>query len=535
MPITPSQLTSILRVKKEFNTITGDITLTDLTDWSGYGIIAPDTAAVLLKLVSPTGSTVYINSGYDTNDFSSPDFDLSTSVLNETMPLTVTGDYLTGTYTLYIKAQVEDDGDTVDSSEKTSASVVCDCTATVSIDIEVDYATELLTSTDTTNYGAYYSLTRTHTIYPPPISGLPNQTTNATTNVYSNIVTTTWSVEISSDVVYLKANDTYTTCRFTGSKEAIVEADTLCTTLCLLKKFRTDLYSKFGKKCVEDMEAAYTLAMDEFLMAMMATRCGRPQSEVQTYINKIYEITGLDPNCDCGCEANDYPTPVVPTSIINGTDGTDGVTPEFQNTGTWIQVSYDSGSTWNNLFSLASVTGAAGAAGTNGTDGADGVAVLENVYPAAVTTGTAWETLETYQLPAAQMSANGDMINIKARLKAVGTIQNQEWRIQFDGNTVAFGFFNDGIAMATADIWLSRTSNTEAKYDVLQTGNINFLGLFYMVSVGGGYGAIVNSVLTTLAGLNFTTTAYDITVDGNSVVAGDVMCEKLQVIYYKKQ
>lgn len=538
MPIIPSQLSSILRVKKEFSLITGAITLTDLTNWAGSNIIAPDTAAVLLKLVAPTGVDVYINAGYDTDDFSAPDFDLTTDTLSETMPTDVNGDYITGTYTLYIKAQVVDDGSTVTTASAVeSTAEVCNCTATVTIDIDVDYATAVLTSTDTTSYGAYSSISRTHTIYPPPISGLPNQTTSATTNVYSNIVTTTWSVKITSNVTYLKANDTYTTCQLIGTKEVVVEADTLCATLCLIKKFRTDFYAKYGKKCVDDMEKAYNLAMDEFLMAWMATRCGRPQSEIQSYINKIYDITGIDPDCDCGCNASDYPTPVVPTSIINGTDGTDGVTPQFQNTGTWIQVSYDNGGTWSNLFSLASVTGAAGANGTNGTDGADGVAVLYNEYPASVTVGTGWETFVggTCQLPAAQMSANGDLINIKARLKAVGTLQNQQWRVQFDGNTVAFGFFNDGIAMATADVWLSRTSNTEAKYEVIQTGNIDFLGLFYILSVGGGIAGLVNSVLTTLAGLNFTTTAYDITVDGNSVVAGDVMCEKLQVFYYKKQ
>ena len=108
MAITPSQLSSILRVKKEFNLISGNITLTDLTNWSGENIIAPDTAAVLLKLVAPTGVDVYINAGYDTDDFSAPDFDLTTDTLSETMPTDVNGDYVTGTYTLYMKAKVVD-------------------------------------------------------------------------------------------------------------------------------------------------------------------------------------------------------------------------------------------------------------------------------------------------------------------------------------------------------------------------------------------------------------------------------------------
>lgn len=530
MPITPSQLSSILRVKKEFNLINGNITLTDLTNWAGENIIAPDTASVLLKLVSPTGAVVYQNIGYDTNNFGAPDFTLATSVLNETMPQDVNGNYITGTYTLYTKAQVVDDGDTVNGSATTTAEV-CDCTATISIDIDVDYATAVLTSTDTTQYGAYFSLSRTHTIYPPPISGLPSQSTNATTNVYSNIVTTTWSVEISSNVTYLKANDTYTTCNITGSKEVVVEADTLCNTLCLIKKFRSDFYAKYGKKCVDDMEKAYNLAMDEFYLAFMATRCGRPQSEIQGYINKIYEITGLDPDCDCGCNAGEYPTPVVPTSIINGTNGTNGVTPQFQNTGTWIQVSYDEGDTWNNLFSLASVTGAAGANGTNGTNGADGVAVLYNEFPAQVTTtNSTWETLKTYTVPAAQLDSNGSDLEILATFTTSSwTTAAQNTRITFNGSTIISpsiyaGFYSRPITKVVISARITRTSNTTAKTQV----SVEFVTSGYVVLQK------LTQPILSLAGLNFTTTTYDIDADAYSAVNGDITLENLEVIYYKK-
>ena len=761
MPITPSQLSSILRVKKEFSLITGAITLTDLTNWAGSNIIAPDTASVLLKLVSPTGAVVYQNIGYDTNNFGSPDFTLTTSVVSKTMPQDVNGNYITGTYTLYAKAQVvqgidnvttssviqqtasalpnnvmtqgaatpppfstiklfvlgnvstalmhegdvyglEVNGDTVSytvpsstqtvqqfyyqlyltilsyqaanplsdwnnvagsfgssgnqywlnlnrtdgntmslnitytpsgtpqisnvsffttpngsdplvgdilsitysgetityqvqngddlgaaitglyneiqayivanpasnwattvtvtngfnyiqieyntgntpfvvtsnvtatttpvitsSNEVSSTAEVCNCSVTISIDIDVDYATAVLTSTDTTSYGAYSSISRTHTIYPPPISGLPNQTTSATTNVYSNIVTTTWSVKITSNVTYLKANDTYTTCQLIGTKEVVVEADTLCATLCLLKKFRTDFYAKYGKKCVDDMEKAYNLAMDEFYLAFMATRCGRPQSEIQGYINKIYEITGLDPNCDCGCNAGDYPTPVVPTSIINGTDGTDGVTPEFQNTGTWIQVSYDNGLTWNNLFSLASVTGAAGANGTNGTDGADGVAVLENDLTGDTTTNAGVETLKTYQLSAGQLASDGDMIEIRARF----TVANKN-----SGTTTGDCYVFLGATQLTTSsilnsiyggyhvIRISRTGAATGKSD----NKINT-----MLNLGGIYQesqpfANLTSVAPTWAN------AIDIYVKADDNGGEAITCDLFQVTYYKK-
>lgn len=526
MPITPSQLSSILRVKKEFNLITGDITLTDLTNWGGSGVIAPDTAAVLLKLVAPTGVVVYQNAGFDTDDFSSPDFDLSNDTLSGTIPQDVNGNYITGTYTLYIKAEVVDDGDTV-TGAATTTSEVCACTAAINITIDVDYATAVLTSTDTTQYGAYSSLTRTHTIYPPPISGLSSQTTNATTNVYSNIVTTTWSVEIESEVTYLKANDTYTTCEIKGSKEVVVEADTLCATLCLIKKFRTDFYAKYGKKCMDDMEKAYNLAMDEFFLAWMATRCGRPQSEIQGYINKIYQITGIDPNCDCGCDAADYPTPVVPTSIINGQDGTDGVTPQFQNTGTWIQVSYDEGNTWVNLVSIASITGATGATGATGGTGQNGVAVLHNDITDETTTTNNWDELKSFTIDADQLEDNGDMLKIRVRYRGNKADITRDVKVELDGDLLAAWQFNGSTEFVELNISVTRTGATAGKTDFnAVTGN--------PVLIIGGYATTseYNSAISSISPSGWAN-ALDVKVYARDNGAAAITCELFQIEFYK--
>lgn len=542
MAITPAQLSALLRTKKEFNLITGAGLLTDLSGWAGAGIINPDTAKVLLWLVDPTGATVYINAGYALDSYAAPDFTLVTTTKAFTVPTDVNGDEITGTYTLYMKAQVVDGGVTVTTEEAVeSTAVVCDCTATVSIDIDVDYATAVITTTDTTSYGAYSSITRTHTIYPPPLSGLPNQSTNATTNVYTDIVTTTWSVKITSDVTYLNASDTYTTCRLTGSDEFVVEADTLCETLCLLKKFRSgELYSRFGKKCTEDIERAWNLAIDEYVLAIQAYRCARPQSEIDTYINKIYELTGLDPDCDCGC-TSDYPTPVVPTSIINGIDGTDGVTPIFQNTGVWIQVSTDNGVTWNNLFSLAAVTGGTGANGTNGTDGADGVAVLTNQYPALATLGTAFETLNAnaagtartaWSLPLNTLNTNEDEIEIYAAFTGSSSASAPNVRLTFNGSAMNVGYntgFSGQIDKITISARLSRLSNTTAKYELTTT--------YYNPFVLGGGSTFYTSIyqnVTSLGGLNFTTTAYDIAAQADSIVIGDVTLTAFEITYKHK-
>lgn len=530
MPITSAQLSSALRVKKEFNLVNGDLDLTDLTNFAGLNIIFPNTWATLVKIVDPTGAVVYQNAGFDTDNYNSPDFDNNTNTLAESIPTDVLGNYITGTYTIDLKCQVIQGDDTIYGSA-TTTSFVCGCTTVVSINVDVDYATAVITTTDTTNYGAHVSLTRSHTIYPPPISGLPSQTTSATTNVYTNIVTTTWSVQIESTIVTLKANDTYTTCEVSGSKEFLVEADTLCKTLCVLKTYRADLFKKFGKVNTAEMERAWSLAMDEYVLAIQATRCGRPQSEVQGYIDKAYAILGLDPTCDCGCSANDNPTPVVPTSIINGEDGTDGVTPLFQNTGTWIQVSYNNGSTWSNLFSLASVTGATGAAGANGLDGASGAIVLHNDITNSTTVTNSLELLanKTYQLPAGTLSNNGDILKIRARFttSAETGANIKECYVYLGGSAVSiFSAFTRNQTLSEIEMYITRTNPTEGKIDGYSTlSTTNGLPLLWLSPYNQGqkWNFPIETITRTWAG------ALDIQIYANDNGNNPVTCELFQV------
>lgn len=524
MPISSATLSSILRTKKEFDLVNKTVDLTQLTDFAGQGIANPNTAKTLLSLIAPNGATVYQNAGFATDDYTSPDFTLVTTTTTKNLPVDINGDALTGTYTLTMKCQVVQGSDTTYGSAETT-SAVCDCSVTISIDLTADYATAVLTSVDTTNYGAYLSISRTHTIYPPPISGLPSQATSATTNVYSNIVTTTWSSKITTTITYLYANDTYVECVATGSKEINVEADTLCETLCLIKKFRTDFYSRYGRKNTADMEEIYQLSVNEFALAMQAQRCGQ---DITPYINKIYELTGLDADCDCGCN-DSFPTPVVPTSIVNGTNGTNGVTPEFQNTGTWIQVSYDSGTSWTNLFSLASVTGAAGANGTNGTNGADGVAMLHNDTSASVTTTNVLDPFtpaKTFTMTAGQLSATGDMIEIKAKFRATKDAAAKQCYLYIDSGAGAVTVMNGSIAGEhTALEFRASISRTGAT-----AGNVDADYMFNQT-----FKTVTRLSPNTYAITSTWANAVTIYLSANDNSGNPVTCDLFQVKYFKKQ
>lgn len=172
-------------------------------------------------------------------------------------------------------------------------------------------------------------------------------------------------------------------------------------------------------------------------------------------------------------------------------------------------------------------TGPAGPAGANGTNGVDGVSVLFNTIIDTATTGTgSFETLsgKTYTIPANKLSTNGDMIHIRSRFKP--TTKGGQCQIAFNGSSVGTLGFTNSLAMIEIDTYITRYSSTQAKYETIRNANIlSFLG----------YSSNVKyiSIPTTVGGLDWTTT-YTLTSQGNSTVIGDVICELMQVTFFKK-
>jgi hypothetical protein len=107
-----------------------DFKLTDTTDYATGSV---DYASGLYKVVSPVGTTVYENSGYATDDFSSPDvaYHLSdTNVDDLALPTTVSGDIVTGIYTIYNKTIVWD----LKSTTSAYSTTLTAATKTIAID-----------------------------------------------------------------------------------------------------------------------------------------------------------------------------------------------------------------------------------------------------------------------------------------------------------------------------------------------------------------------------------------------------------------
>ncbi len=96
---------------------------------------------------------------------------------------------------------------------------------------------------------------------------------------------------------------------------------------------------------------------------------------------------------------------------VDGEDGEDGVTPQFQKTDTHIQVSYDNGATWADLVALEDIKGATGSAGANGTAATVTVGTVNTVasteFAAVENVGTSTAAVLNFSIPKGTDGTNG--------------------------------------------------------------------------------------------------------------------------------
>ena len=193
------------------------------------------------------------------------------------------------------------------------------------------------------------------------------------------------------------------------------------------------------------------------------------------------------------------------------------IVPEFRASGTLLQYSVDGGTTWITIYDLALLM--------------DGL--LYNNYANADTSGTTYQTLDTYTLPAAKLATNGDELLIEAVFTTDSWTSSAQYvRIQFGGNTLNtplnIGFMASNINKIQYSVRLTRISNTQVEYQL----NVRQFAL----GIGGSIMATnYMQDIKTISSLNLTTTTYAINADAKSVVTGDITSESLFVQLVKKQ
>ncbi len=174
-------------------------------------------------------------------------------------------------------------------------------------------------------------------------------------------------------------------------------------------------------------------------------------------------------------------------------------------------------------------TGPTGPAGSNGTDGVNGVAVLHNDISNSVTTGTSLEILKSYTIPANELSTDGSYLTVLARCKtttATDSFSTKNVGVYFNGSVMAeVTFVVDNVSAVEFEILINRFSNTVVKI------KSNYQTLYSFIPQ---VNYNIRTPFVQTGGLNLTTTTYDITVKANSDVIGDLTCENLTILKYKK-
>jgi len=525
---TSQQVLSALRIHNLFNILNGSAPINhsqydDITDWSSLNISTNngDTVEIITQMIAPTNIACYENTGFANNDFGSPDMDL-TSLTSPSFNLPVyTGGSIPvyGTYVLNIKVKVTLNGASPFYVDKSfNFELANKITPTLKLSETWNCTVATYRSEDVSEYcsdgcGSGYTLTnvtKTHTVYPPDLSGQSSVTASSTIIALASptnpLWTGTYEAKLSSVITYEKGDCEIITHASTSTEAKVICDDVLCGLYCQMKKLYNEFKANLGinTTVANKYQAMLTKGQFAYQLAVQARLCS-DEATVEKYVADFYSFTGTDPNCSC---CKDQPSPVIPTSIINGTDGMDGETPQFRVTGTIFQTKLPSESGWTTLYDFSDIAGLDGTSflqgvgspsiglGSNGDSylnisngdiylksagswsvtgnlkGVNGVGLLVNEYTqVATTTSGSNEILKTYTFGANTFASNGTMVEVEAvykRLLNNGSTSGGSIKIGGETRSVylVYGFSN--YTDLKVSMKLTRISSTVLKMELFQ-------------------------------------------------------------------
>lgn len=299
--------------------INSSIKVYDTTDWAADGInIPPDTASIFLKVqcVSASG-TVTI---YDNLSGGTADIIVGTDTYKEvatSIPTGPDGDVLQGEWVVTMQAEVNAASRT--ELETIFSYVLNYAWPKICVVPVVSCEGSTAQSTDKTDYGPYATtITRAHTLYPPPASKQANKTTSLATNIYSPIYTKTWTAEVVSEVEFTFEDEFVVIKEISGVNEFEVVCTTdMCKIMCCIRKMFAEykkLLTQVGlAKAKAYLNDVVNPATGQICLYLLEERCGNA-TKAAAAITELKSITGCGECNDCG---GDEPVLVIPTVPTN--------------------------------------------------------------------------------------------------------------------------------------------------------------------------------------------------------------------------
>ena len=340
-----------LAIQPTFNNISGQIIVDDQTDYVGQGIPLDGTYTVrgflAITLASATGtSTIYNNIGGATPDINP--VSSTTSVLTIDLPKDSGGNILQGTYSIVYNVIVTDPDQI--------GVVVADVTASfdytyqqdlpkVCLTADVNCQGATITSYDSTDYGLYAIVSRTHNLYPPPATGATTITgTQASLSSGSPIYDKTWTQEVLSTVTYNLPDGLIAIVYVEGSREIPVVCDLgMSKIFCCLKKVFNRYNSLLAKNIVaaNDMYIDTVKPMLEAMVMYNAAVAAGNTNGASYYYNLTVETSGCGEDCGCNSTEPQLIEPNIGSSnvtIVTSPDNSISVVPVVDGVTTTYQI-----------------------------------------------------------------------------------------------------------------------------------------------------------------------------------------------------
>ena len=515
----------------------------------------------LIKVVSPSGVTVYINGGYANNVFISPDIDGNTTTWTKdlgSLPLDSNGDVETGTYSFYYKVSV-DGGSTVYLSSQNNKEYDLGNYVQPTIDITLTQScrTSELTSYDATDYAVQVdnslidpTITRAHKIVKPEGAGctIPSvastdeqtRTIGGGGTAATDIWTGVWQTYLTSTLVYdlatwgsdvwIQIYDEVSGYDYTG----VVCSDCMCD----IRECLATLYAKWqtavkveSRNRVDELRVKNLQAVANFMLYDAAERCGEDSSE---YCDNLATIL-VSEDCTCGTSDDDVSArvvawgnstgtgaaPATPSAWLNGSaDPSAGLGSNgdyYLQTGTGVSgvpgdVWYKSGGSW---VILMNILGADGAASSETYNQLISVDPTDDAMPSAGTE----KTLKDYAVT--ELDVNGDVIEAEAYFElsilAAGT---KTVRMYFAGALL-------GTYISTSTV-TTATKYLKARVTICRIDGTNQL-ITCEFFRSGVPGSVSGPAIT--AGTAVDSVSNDLTATGESSPgrAGSITCKQLTV------
>lgn len=340
-----------LAIQPTFNNTSSLIIIDDQTDYVGQGIPLDGTYTVkgflAITLQSATGtSTIYNNIGGATPDIT-PETS-TTSALQIDLPKDSGGNILQGTYTIIYDVVVTDPDQI--------GVVVADVTASfdytyqqdlpkVCLTADVNCQGATITSYDSTDYGLYAMVSRTHNLYPPPATGATTITgTQASLSSGSPIYDKTWTQEVLSTVTYNLPDGLIAIVYVEGSREIPVVCDLgMSKIFCCLKKVFNRYNSLLAKNIVKanDMYIDTVKPMLEAMVMYNAAVAAGNTNGASYYYNLTVETSGCGEDCGCNSTEPQLIEPNIGSSnvtIVTSPDNSISVVPVVDGVTTTYQI-----------------------------------------------------------------------------------------------------------------------------------------------------------------------------------------------------